>query len=122
VLVDDDTASPALLSGASWNTVALGPRLLQAAPSALDGASRIGQMVFATAPCSSGDAGLWGLARTFRIEQAELRLRGIECAAGKLAVRADATYIVAHADAPMRFNDGRCDRQGRFWAGTMHLD
>ena len=29
---------------------------------------------------------------------------------------------VDHADAPMRFNDGRCDRQGRFWAGTMHLD
>ncbi|SNS14699.1 Sugar lactone lactonase YvrE [Noviherbaspirillum humi] len=29
---------------------------------------------------------------------------------------------VAHADRPMRFNDGRCDRQGRFWAGTMHLD
>ncbi|MBV7483649.1 SMP-30/gluconolactonase/LRE family protein [Bordetella sp. BOR01] len=29
---------------------------------------------------------------------------------------------VAH-DAPgMRFNDGRCDRQGRFWAGTMALD
>jgi sugar lactone lactonase YvrE len=23
---------------------------------------------------------------------------------------------------PMRFNDGRCDRQGRFWAGTMHTD
>ena len=22
-------------------------------------------------------------------------------------------------DADMRFNDGRCDRQGRFWAGTM---
>jgi sugar lactone lactonase YvrE len=22
----------------------------------------------------------------------------------------------------MRFNDGRCDRQGRFWAGTMHRD
>ncbi|QJR14624.1 SMP-30/gluconolactonase/LRE family protein [Usitatibacter palustris] len=22
----------------------------------------------------------------------------------------------------MRFNDGRCDRQGRFWAGTMHQD
>lgn len=29
---------------------------------------------------------------------------------------------VEHLDAPMRFNDGRCDRQGRFWAGTMHLD
>ena len=22
----------------------------------------------------------------------------------------------------MRFNDGRCDRQGRFWSGTMYLD
>ena len=22
----------------------------------------------------------------------------------------------------MRFNDGRCDRQGRFWAGTMHMN
>jgi len=22
----------------------------------------------------------------------------------------------------MRFNDGRCDRQGRFWAGTMHME
>ncbi|TKC85998.1 SMP-30/gluconolactonase/LRE family protein [Trinickia terrae] len=29
---------------------------------------------------------------------------------------------VAH-DAPrMRFNDGRCDRQGRFWSGTMVQD
>jgi sugar lactone lactonase YvrE len=25
-------------------------------------------------------------------------------------------------DAGMRFNDGRCDRQGRFWAGTMVMD
>ena len=22
----------------------------------------------------------------------------------------------------MRFNDGRCDRQGRFWSGTMFMD
>jgi len=29
---------------------------------------------------------------------------------------------VRHAQAPMRFNDGRCDRQGRFWAGSMHQD
>ena len=29
---------------------------------------------------------------------------------------------VAHAAAGMRFNDGRCDRQGRFIAGTMLLD
>ena len=29
---------------------------------------------------------------------------------------------VDHAMAGMRFNDGRCDRRGRFWAGTMHTD
>jgi sugar lactone lactonase YvrE len=29
---------------------------------------------------------------------------------------------VEHALPNMRFNDGRCDRQGRFWAGTMHMD
>lgn len=29
---------------------------------------------------------------------------------------------VRHATDPMRFNDGRCDRQGRFWAGTMFED
>lgn len=29
---------------------------------------------------------------------------------------------VRHSHAAMRFNDGRCDRQGRFWAGTMALD
>ena len=28
----------------------------------------------------------------------------------------------AFAMPDMRFNDGRCDRQGRFWAGTMHMD
>lgn len=37
---------------------------------------------------------------------------------------AEATPLapVAHAAPGMRFNDGRCDRQGRFWAGTMLLD
>jgi sugar lactone lactonase YvrE len=29
---------------------------------------------------------------------------------------------VAHAQPGMRFNDGRCDRQGRFLAGTMVMD
>ena len=29
---------------------------------------------------------------------------------------------VEHARGGMRFNDGRCDRQGRFWAGTMLMD
>ena len=29
---------------------------------------------------------------------------------------------VDHPQPGMRFNDGRCDRQGRFWAGTMVRD
>ncbi|MFI8480608.1 SMP-30/gluconolactonase/LRE family protein [Pseudomonas sp. NPDC078700] len=29
---------------------------------------------------------------------------------------------VDHAQPGMRFNDGRCDRQGRFWAGSMVMD
>ena len=29
---------------------------------------------------------------------------------------------VTHALPGMRFNDGRCDRQGRFWAGSMLMD
>ena len=29
---------------------------------------------------------------------------------------------VEHPASPMRFNDGRCDRQGRFWVGTMFED
>ena len=29
---------------------------------------------------------------------------------------------VVHPLPQMRFNDGRCDRQGRFWAGTMLRD
>jgi sugar lactone lactonase YvrE len=29
---------------------------------------------------------------------------------------------VTHPHPNMRFNDGRCDRQGRFWAGTMFMD
>ncbi|PRN04689.1 gluconolactonase [Pseudomonas sp. LLC-1] len=32
---------------------------------------------------------------------------------------ADKRASVEHARPGMRFNDGRCDRQGRFWAGTM---
>jgi sugar lactone lactonase YvrE len=29
---------------------------------------------------------------------------------------------ITHPQPGMRFNDGRCDRQGRFWAGTMVRD
>ena len=32
-----------------------------------------------------------------------------------------ATPIVRHGqNSEIRFNDGRCDRQGRFWSGTMN--
>ena len=38
--------------------------------------------------------------------------------------RVQAQRLAAPAElvAGMRFNDGRCDRQGRFWAGTMWTD
>lgn len=42
--------------------------------------------------------------------QADGRLRAEQCAS------------VEHAREKMRFNDGRCDRQGRFWAGTMQTN
>jgi sugar lactone lactonase YvrE len=39
----------------------------------------------------------------------------LDLASGTLAPRAAAPYDVASC----RFNDGRCDRSGRFWVGTM---
>ena len=39
---------------------------------------------------------------------------------GRLDSRRRAT--VEHPHHGMRFNDGRCDRQGRFWAGSMLMD
>ncbi|WP_277374132.1 SMP-30/gluconolactonase/LRE family protein [Pseudomonas sp. AA-38] len=38
------------------------------------------------------------------------------------SLQAERLAPVEHARPEMRFNDGRCDRQGRFWAGTMLLD
>ncbi|NER59097.1 SMP-30/gluconolactonase/LRE family protein [Pseudomonas sp. MAFF212428] len=37
-------------------------------------------------------------------------------------LRAEKRASVEHARENMRFNDGRCDRQGRFWAGTMQTN
>lgn len=37
-------------------------------------------------------------------------------------VQAERLAAVQHGAPAMRFNDGRCDRQGRLWAGTMCLD
>lgn len=48
---------------------------------------------------------------------------------GLFRLRADGQHLagesvaeVRHARTGMRFNDGRCDRQGRFWAGTMQMN
>lgn len=55
-------------------------------------------------------------------------IAGMEDGLFRLTPEADGTLSstplisVEHAQAGMRFNDGRCDRQGRFWAGTMLLD
>lgn len=53
---------------------------------------------------------------------------GLETGIFTLTLRDDGAAearVLAEPEMPlpgMRFNDGRCDRQGRFWAGTMHMD
>lgn len=53
---------------------------------------------------------------------------GMESGIFQIQTKADGSLAsrvlsgVAHAQPGMRFNDGRCDRQGRFWAGSMLLD
>ncbi len=52
-------------------------------------------------------------------------IAAMESGVARLTPRADGTLVsewiarVTHHQAGMRFNDGRCDRQGRFRAGTM---
>lgn len=41
---------------------------------------------------------------------------------GSVAASRLAAPPASELGAGMRFNDGRCDRQGRFWAGTMFMD
>lgn len=41
---------------------------------------------------------------------------------GQAALAPQRVATVRHSHDGMRFNDGRCDRQGRFWAGTMVMD
>jgi sugar lactone lactonase YvrE len=38
------------------------------------------------------------------------------------ALQATLLVGITHPRANMRFNDGRCDRQGRFWLSTMCMD
>jgi len=53
---------------------------------------------------------------------------GAESGVFKFTPTGDTTFSfellapVTHAAPGMRFNDGRLDRQGRFWAGTMVMD
>ncbi|MEN5303414.1 SMP-30/gluconolactonase/LRE family protein [Pseudomonas sp. TWI628] len=55
-------------------------------------------------------------------------LAGMESGIFQLQARADGSLdsrlfaAVEHPQPGMRFNDGRCDRQGRFWAGSMLMD
>jgi len=55
-------------------------------------------------------------------------IAGMESGLFAIATRDDGTLAATpvaratHAAHGMRFNDGRCDRQGRFWAGTMLMD
>ncbi len=48
------------------------------------------------------------------------RAEATEASRGTTSIRRLAS--VQHDAERMRFNDGRCDRQGRFWAGTMVQD
>jgi sugar lactone lactonase YvrE len=55
-------------------------------------------------------------------------IAGMESGLFRLKPHADGSVAssllsaVEHARPGMRFNDGRCDRQRRFWAGTMVMD
>ena len=57
-------------------------------------------------------------------------IAGMETGIFSLALGDDGSAAATRLAAPpaeeltaeMRFNDGRCDRQGRFWAGTMFRD
>nr|WP_229476980.1 SMP-30/gluconolactonase/LRE family protein [Massilia rubra] len=55
-------------------------------------------------------------------------IAGMESGVFQLTLGEDEHVHAALLAAPpeltpgMRFNDGRCDRQGRFWSGTMRLD
>lgn len=55
-------------------------------------------------------------------------IAGMETGVFSVTLEEGGTASIRKLDAPaelgegMRFNDGRCDRQGRFWSGTMVMD
>jgi sugar lactone lactonase YvrE len=62
------------------------------------------------------------------IKQSGGFIAGMETGLFDLALQHDGTVRSTLLAAPpeiaarMRFNDGRCDRQGRYWSGTMLMD
>jgi sugar lactone lactonase YvrE len=52
----------------------------------------------------------------------ETGIFSLELGEAEAAVQTRLAAPVAGLEAGMRFNDGRCDRQGRFWSGTMFMD
>ena len=71
------------------------------------------EMVACMAPCAAG-----GLVAG--MESGIFRL--VLQAGGEVVAKRLAAPPAAELTAGMRFNDGRCDRQGRFWSGTMFMD
>ena len=70
------------------------------------------EMLACIAPMQGANAWIAGAeSGIFRLDLKEGGLLGFECLAP-----------VSHAMPGMRFNDGRCDRQGRFLAGTMLMN
>jgi sugar lactone lactonase YvrE len=92
--------------------------------------------------CATGESPLWhaGQAAWYWVDIPARRIWRRDHASGALlhwtapemvaCIAADSALDAARLAAPataelgegMRFNDGRCDRQGRFWSGTMFMD
>jgi sugar lactone lactonase YvrE len=82
--------------------------------------------------CASGATRAWRaheMVACISLDEAGSLVAGMESGIFRLrldesADTANAALLAAPAEgmAGMRFNDGRCDRQGRFWSGTMALD
>lgn len=71
------------------------------------------EMVACIAACEDGSLIAGMESGIFRLELGN----GLEASATRLAAPPP-----AQLGDGMRFNDGRCDRQGRFWSGTMFMD
>ncbi|MFZ6819643.1 SMP-30/gluconolactonase/LRE family protein [Undibacterium sp. Ji22W] len=80
---------------------------------------------------SSGEARSWQTAQMIGCLSPQTSggfIAGMESGLFHLKLHEDGTVLAQQLAAPkesltaMRFNDGRCDRQGRFWSGTMLID